>query len=208
VKEINLEVEAEKLATYEHRNQFRDDGNTPYIEHPKRVVTLLKIYGFVTDPEVLAVGWLHDVLEDTMVSPQTIKELFGRNVAFGVSLMTKITKDRWEVVENLNRHRNSRFVVVKLADRLSNLEDMKSWDEDRKRSYAIGALGILWAVPRKTAPTLWDALLDKAYQVLIPEVAYSKAIRTVFGLPKDEPVVQPTFWRRIKRFIKKCWRNL
>lgn len=195
MKPINFEVEAEKLATYEHRNQFRD-GGALYITHPRRVVQLLKIYGFCTDPEVLAVGWLHDVLEDTMVSPSTIKELFGRNVAFGVTLLTKVTNAREEIVYTLHKHRNSRFVVVKLADRLANLEDMKTWDSDRKKAYATGALGILWAVPRRMAPTLWDALLEEAYKVLSPHgVLYTPPPPVEV---KPEP--KPTLWGRIKRY--------
>jgi len=197
VQKIDIEVEAEKLATYEHRNQLRDNGD-PYISHPQRVVDLLKIYGFVTDPEVLAVGWLHDIFEDTMVSPQTIKELFGRNVAFGVTMLTKVTSNRAEIVDTLHKHRNSRFVVVKLADRLSNLEDMQTWDDERKKSYAIGALGILWAVPRKLAPTLWDTLLAKAYRIINVEMF----------VPTVKPASKVTRWQRVKRYFKKCWRNL
>jgi hypothetical protein len=62
--ECGVVLLAEQIARKAHVNQFRRDGVTPYITHPEAVVKKL---GTESD-DVLAVAWLHDVLEDTCVT--------------------------------------------------------------------------------------------------------------------------------------------
>ena len=59
----DLVVLAEKIATEAHKGQFRADGKTPFIEHPKAVAA------FFSDDEwqLKVIAWLHDVIEDTKV---------------------------------------------------------------------------------------------------------------------------------------------
>jgi GTP pyrophosphokinase len=166
-----LERKAMEFATKAHEGQTRDDGATPYIEHPLKVVTTLKKYG-VRDPEILAIAWLHDVAEDTEFSLDDIGDRFGNNIREGVWILTNESVGDWgekisyeekkfNMVVRIATHGWHKAAVVKLADRLCNLGDMKQWNRKRQNKYAARALGILWAVPRKHNPELWDALLKK-----------------------------------------------
>ncbi|MBR1608136.1 MAG: hypothetical protein IJ678_00800 [Kiritimatiellae bacterium] len=64
------------LAERGHAGQFRKDGKTPYVEHPRAVVSLLGKWG-VTDGVILAVAWGHDLLEDTAIGEAEIRRAGG-----------------------------------------------------------------------------------------------------------------------------------
>lgn len=75
---------AHAMADTAHNGQF-DKADRPYIEHPKRVVGHL----LNPSPEESVVGWLHDVVEDTDVSLEYIKDAFGAQVAAAVGAITR-----------------------------------------------------------------------------------------------------------------------
>ena len=80
--------EAAAYAANAHRYQKRNDKR-PYVSHCFRVaMTVNLVFGF-DDPEVLAAALLHDSIEDCDVDYDDILELFGRNVADYVAVMTK-----------------------------------------------------------------------------------------------------------------------
>jgi len=85
---FNLEKKAEEFVTIAHKGQYRSDGMTPYIEHPRDVVNLLKKIG-ITDDDVLAAAWLHDVIEDCNVSKHKLKLEFNSHVSTLVCILTK-----------------------------------------------------------------------------------------------------------------------
>lgn len=75
-------VEAARLfATAAHGaiGQRRKYLNTPYIEHPAAVAALVGRH-CAGDPAMVAAAWLHDVLEDTQVTAQTLRDNFGQEV--------------------------------------------------------------------------------------------------------------------------------
>lgn len=73
------------IATLAHHGQFRKDGVTPYIEHPKAVAASV-----VGDPLLEAVAWLHDVLEDTHETGQSLRRQgVPDRVIEAVELLTK-----------------------------------------------------------------------------------------------------------------------
>ena len=88
---------AEEIATNAHRGQFRYDGKTPFIEHPKQVA---KIFidggmGIVTYREIV-VSWLHDVLEDTTIKA---KDLLSRGIPYElvntVEVLTRLDNESY-----------------------------------------------------------------------------------------------------------------
>jgi (p)ppGpp synthase/HD superfamily hydrolase len=80
--------EAAAFAANAHKHQVRNDGR-PYVSHCFRVaMTISLVFGF-EDTEVLAGALLHDTIEDCDVDYDEILELFGRNVANYVAVMTK-----------------------------------------------------------------------------------------------------------------------
>jgi guanosine-3',5'-bis(diphosphate) 3'-pyrophosphohydrolase len=80
---------AEQFATWKHRHQFRRDGVTPYVEHPKAVRKILQDEFGVDDVETLAAGLLHDTIEDTATDYDEVAERFGKRVADLVAVLTK-----------------------------------------------------------------------------------------------------------------------
>lgn len=84
-----LLVAAEEFARWKHQHQFRRDGVTPYVEHPKAVMTILRDEFGVRDVDTLAAGLLHDTIEDTATDYDEVSERFGRRVADYVASLTK-----------------------------------------------------------------------------------------------------------------------
>ncbi len=72
-----------------HQHQFRRDGVTPYIEHPKAVLGILRDEFEVQDVDTLAAGLLHDTIEDTATDYDEVAERFGTRVADYVAVLTK-----------------------------------------------------------------------------------------------------------------------
>lgn len=84
-----LLADAEAFARRKHKHQFRRDGVTPYVEHPKAVMAILRDEFGVADPDTLAAGLLHDTIEDTATDYDEISERFGKRVADTVAALTK-----------------------------------------------------------------------------------------------------------------------
>ena len=82
-------AEAEAFATRKHAGQFRRDGVTPYVEHPKGVMRIVRDEFGETDPEVLAAALLHDTIEDTTTDYDDLERRFGKRVATWVAVLTK-----------------------------------------------------------------------------------------------------------------------
>ncbi|MFA7076261.1 MAG: HD domain-containing protein [Candidatus Izemoplasmatales bacterium] len=86
-KHLDFVRSAFEYAESKHRGQLRKSGE-PYIVHPRDVAITLAEYQ--VDPNTLAAGLLHDILEDTDATYQDIKELFGEEVADIVEGLTKL----------------------------------------------------------------------------------------------------------------------
>ncbi|MBU4501354.1 MAG: HD domain-containing protein [Nanoarchaeota archaeon] len=110
---------AKDLATILHEGQKRKEG-THYITHPAGVVDILKQEG-INNEKILSVAWLHDTLEDTIISYKKLTNEFGKNVSDKVYLLSRnVDRDKYKT-----RIENSSYTVqiVKLADTLHNVHD-------------------------------------------------------------------------------------
>lgn len=118
-----------RMAALGHRDQVRKASNIPYIEHPMAVALILDRSGF--DEEVVIAGLLHDLVEDTDVSLDEIRESFGDRVAAIVAACSEEKVDSegrkrpWpdrkrDHVEAVARSSDDARAVV-LADKLHNL---------------------------------------------------------------------------------------
>lgn len=124
-----------------HRDQRRKSGE-PYVIHPTYVAYLLA--DLKLDQVSVAVGLLHDVLEDTLITRDELRERFGEEITALVDGVTKIGKQSYVRRDEaqaesfrkmiLASAKDLRVILVKLADRLHNmmtLEHMKP--ESRRR---------------------------------------------------------------------------
>ncbi|MDF7674400.1 bifunctional (p)ppGpp synthetase/guanosine-3',5'-bis(diphosphate) 3'-pyrophosphohydrolase [Acetobacteraceae bacterium ESL0709] len=138
------------IAATAHEGQCRDNGD-PYITHPIAVASILA--GFRMDKTSIMVGLLHDTIEDTNVTYESLEKRFGPDVASIVDGVTKLTRlelqsDRTKQAENFRKlvlamSRDIRVLVVKLADRLHNMRTLhyvKS--EERRRRISRETLDI------------------------------------------------------------------
>ena len=83
--EKNLIKKARRFAKKAHKGEKQAIGG-PYFKHPRNVARLLKKWK--QDDEVIAAGYLHDVVEDSGVSLNQLKKEFGKRVAFLVDGMS------------------------------------------------------------------------------------------------------------------------
>ena len=119
---------AYKFALDAHQNQKRDEG-VPYIIHPVAVANILT--ELKLDSATITTGLLHDTIEDTNVTYETVKKEFGEEVANLVDGVTKISalEDKASTnskAENFRKlilatSKDIRVLLVKLADRLHNM---------------------------------------------------------------------------------------
>lgn len=136
------------FAADNHANQTRRSGE-PYIVHPLAVAGILVDWGMDID-SVLA-GVLHDTIEDTTLSIDDLESLFGRDVAFLVDGVSKVTKARKgmrhinsylpETKDNLTKlliavGEDVRVIIIKLADRLHNMRTLQHMPPDKQQKIA------------------------------------------------------------------------
>ncbi len=146
-KEEYLSIEyALKFATEAHKNQYRRTGEE-YINHPIQVALLVIDLGMDADTVIAAL--LHDVVEDTPVTYEEIKQKFGSAIAEMVEGVTKLTKmnvpdgadqekeQAEEQAENIRKlfiamAKDIRVLIVKLADRLHNMATLEALPHDKQ----------------------------------------------------------------------------
>ena len=106
-------------------------------DHGKRVGLFLCEIGASETTIVSAI--LHDVLEDTMISPEILKKQFGRKVLFLVQTLTK-EKDDKHLLEKVKSHPDA--MMIKVADNIDNLMSLDALPDDRRKRYVQNALEI------------------------------------------------------------------
>jgi GTP pyrophosphokinase len=146
---LDFVKKAYDFAAYVHKDQARKSGE-PYIIHPIQVAGILA--KLKMDPETVASGYLHDVVEDTNITLGDINELFGHDVAVIVDGLTKLSKvtyvaHRDELAENHRKMliamaKDLRVIMVKLADRLHNMRTLMHLRPDKQRRIASETLDI------------------------------------------------------------------
>ncbi|MGN6186736.1 MAG: RelA/SpoT family protein [Thermoanaerobaculia bacterium] len=127
----------------EHRGQVRSSGE-PYLIHPLNVAYILA--DMRLDETSIAVGLLHDVIEDTLTTKETLQEMFGEQVAELVDGVTKISRYAYVSKEEqqaetfrkmlLAMVSDLRVVLVKLADRLHNMRTLQYLQEEKRIAVA------------------------------------------------------------------------
>jgi RelA/SpoT family (p)ppGpp synthetase len=161
-----------------HKNQKRDSGD-PYLSHPVEVANILT--DLKLDSATIATGLLHDTIEDTKVTYNTVKKEFGKEVADLVDGVTKISELEGKVIENskaenirkliLATSKDVRVLLVKLADRLHNMRTLNSiTDKNRRLRIAKETMEIYAPLSDRMGMNhIRDELEDLSFQNLNPE---------------------------------------
>lgn len=148
-EEIELVKKAYYLAEKAHKDQKRESGE-PYIIHPLNVC--MNLAEFYADGASLCAGLLHDVVEDTDYTLEYIEQEFTPEIAKLVDGVTKISNMHFNTKDdatnaNIRRLINSlnedvRIIIVKLCDRLHNMETLQHKKEEKQKRSAEETLSI------------------------------------------------------------------
>jgi len=161
-----------------HEGQERLSGE-PYLVHPVEVAGILAEMRL--DEVTVAVGLLHDAVEDTLTTSEEIRRLFGDEVAFLVDGLTKIAKIEFTSVrerqaENFRKmllamSKDIRILLVKLADRLHNMRTVGFMKEDARHRVAQETLDIYAPLAHRLGiHWMKQELEELAFRALKPEV--------------------------------------
>lgn len=174
--------QAYELALSAHEGQTRLDGS-PYVTHTLEVAEICA--GLNMDEDAIIAAILHDTVEDTNVRLQTIRQLFGTAVANMVDSLTKIKKidffarflgrDRASnQARNLQKlfvamTRDTRVIVIKLADRLHNMTTLGSMPQHKQQRIAKETLEFYIPLARRLGlGRITSELEDLVFQYLFP----------------------------------------
>jgi (p)ppGpp synthase/HD superfamily hydrolase len=112
-----IEDHARLFAQQQHADQINKHDGEPYIRHVERVVEHLRKAG--ADDITLACAWLHDVVEDTAVTLDVIRDVFGTEIRDAVDALTH-RKDEPRLDYYLRVGSNRRALTVKMSDGRDN----------------------------------------------------------------------------------------
>ena len=125
---MDIATKAKNFATLAHKDQKRkSEPDLPMIIHPIAVAEILASYGY--DENIVAAGYLHDVVEDTKYTIEDIQEFFGPNIASLVKSATEPDKKLpWKVrklhtINEIKKQPLGNKLVV-AADKIHNIETL------------------------------------------------------------------------------------
>ena len=201
--DISLIRKAYRIASDAHKGQARKSGE-PYIIHPLCVAIILA--DLELDKETIVAGLLHDVVEDTIMTDEEIKEEFGQDVALLVDGVTKLEKLNFHgeqgnqdkdaeklerQAENLRKMflamaRDIRVILIKLADRLHNMRTLQHMRPEKQQEIARETLDIYSPIAQRLGISKIKVELDdlslkylepEAYYDLVHKIAVRKSVR-------------------------------
>ena len=188
-------------ATEKHAGQKRKSGE-PYINHPLAVAEILIEWGM--DIDTVVAGVLHDTVEDTDATLDELESLFGRDVAFLVDGVTKVSQAR-AGMRNLDSYlphtkdnltklmiavgEDVRVIIIKLADRLHNMRTLQFMSPEKQKKIARETIEVF-------AP-LADRLNMGRVRVQLEELSFK------YLMPKDFHRTKSLMDSRLKKSQRK-----
>ncbi|MCC8046086.1 MAG: bifunctional (p)ppGpp synthetase/guanosine-3',5'-bis(diphosphate) 3'-pyrophosphohydrolase [Clostridiales bacterium] len=191
--DISMIEKAYRVAYDAHKDQKRKSGE-PYIIHPLCVAIILA--DLELDKETIVAGLLHDVVEDTVMTSEDLREQFGEEVELLVDGVTKLGKlsypaDKIDVqAENLRKMflamaKDIRVILVKLADRLHNMRTAQYWSPETQKKKARETMEVYAPIAHRLGISKIKVELDDlSLKYLEPEIYYDLVDK--IALKKDE----------------------
>jgi guanosine-3',5'-bis(diphosphate) 3'-pyrophosphohydrolase len=193
-----------------HGAQLRASGD-PYFSHPVEVAGILA--QMKLDAASIVTGLLHDTVEDTVATLEEIERLFGPEIARLVDGVTKLSRielqsDQTKQAENFRKlvlamSEDIRVLLVKLADRLHNMQTLRFIQSAEKRRRIARETMDIYAplAERIGMHRMKDQLEDLAFAEISPEVRASIVARLDFLRDKETdlvPLVQAELQRKLR----------
>ena len=172
-----------KFAEKCHKGQLRKTGD-PYIIHP--IYTAIYLANMRMDCQTISAALMHDVIEDCGIEYKEIEDLFGKEVAGLVDGVTKLPTLKISSKNNLSSSsqlaraatirkllvatsEDARVILIKLADRLHNMETLHALDEESISRIAQETMEIFAPLAHRLG--MWDfkwRLEDESFKYLLP----------------------------------------
>lgn len=192
--------EAFVFAAIAHKDQHRKSGE-PYITHTLNAALILA--GMHLDMATLEAALLHDVLEDTKVTPEEMTEKFGADVEMLVDGVTKLAQDdvkefmsREDLTAETLRHmfvvmaKDIRVVLIKLADRLHNMRTLDVMRPEKQKRIARETMEIYAPLAHRLGIyQIKRELEDLSFMYLQPEIYAQIQKRVKERMPKMEIII-------------------
>ena len=179
--DVSMIEKAFSIANEAHKDQKRKSGE-PYIIHPLWVAIILA--DLEMDKETITAGILHDVVEDTVMTDEEIRQEFGEEVELLVDGVTKLgrlsySSDKLELqAENLRKMflamaKDIRVIIIKLADRLHNMRTLQFMKPEKQKEKAKETMDIYAPIAQRLGISkIKTELDDLALKYSQPEVFY------------------------------------
>ena len=205
--QIDMIMRAYDFGAAAHEGQTRKTGE-PYITHP--VAVAQELADMRLDAQAITAAILHDVVEDTDASLTDIREQFGNDVALlvdGVSKLDQIQfRSRAEAQAESFRKmmlamiEDIRVILVKLADRLHNMQTLDAMPEDKRRRIARETLDIYAPIANRLGMNRMKVELEE----LSFRYLYPMRYRVLERALKRSTGNQKTIVRKISEEIRKA----
>jgi len=203
---VALVTKAFAAAQKAHEGQKRLTGE-PYIEHVCATAkTLAELH---MCPESIAAGFLHDTLEDGLLSPEEIEREFGEDILFLIEGVSKLGKLKYR---GLERHTESlrklfiatsqdiRVLIIRLADRLHNVKTLMGHSsEEKRRRIAIETLEIFVPLANRLG---MGQLRGEMEDYAFPH-AYPEEYKKVKDLLKQKSKVNQKYLEKVHHSLQK-----
>jgi len=176
--DLSMIEKAFKVADKAHKDQRRKSGE-PFIIHPLSVaITLAELR---LDKETIAAALLHDVVEDTSISSDYIETVFGKEIMFLVDGVTKLSKLSSETSKEeiklesfrklfLAMAKDIRVIIIKLADRLHNMQTLEFQKHSKQIEIANETMDIYAPIAQRLGiSVLKIELEDLSLKYLYPD---------------------------------------
>lgn len=215
IKKNNPQIDLDMLdlaydtAKKAHEGQKRKDG-TDYIHHPIKTAYILAQINM--DLTTIIAGILHDVPEDTDTTIEYIEKNFGTEVAKLVNGVTKLGKLKYRGIkryaENLRRMfiamaDDIRVIIIKLADRIHNLETLSSLPLEKQNRIATESLEIYVPIANRLGiGELKSRMEDLSFKYVYPD-EYKSVVKNVKATIKKQHLQIDRLIEKIREFLEK-----
>lgn len=203
--DVALIEKAYHFAKKAHDGQERKNGE-PYFNHV--FATAKNLAELHMDAQTISAGMLHDVLEDCAVTEEEFQKAFGEEITFLVQGVTKLGKLKYQGVERhveslrkffIAMAKDLRVVIIKLADRLHNIETLEFIKPEKQHRIAIETLEIhARLADRLGIGHLKGELEDAAFPYAYPE-EHKKTLEILKTKKHHDELQVQKMFRKLKK---------
>jgi GTP diphosphokinase / guanosine-3',5'-bis(diphosphate) 3'-diphosphatase len=208
-EQVDLLKKALDFAENAHKDQKRRSGE-PFFSHPYEVAGILADLGL--DMDTIVAGLLHDVIEDTAIPLEKLREEFGAEIAKLVDGVTKLGRLEFKTKEEqqaeslrkmlLAMAKDIRVILIKLADRLHNMRTLGYVDEKKRREIATETQEIYAPLAHRLGIFAIKAELEDLSLKYIDPQGYNELVNVLETTSAEREKSLQTMMEELRRKLK------